>query len=177
MNNAKQGQALLLASLNRAAAPQGFSFLPSDLSFSAVSASENPNREVQVTYTATPESLFEGAEVAYYDRLDLTSLFANAGVASVEMVKGATTTADVVTALNTRFDMGFTAEDFDLSLAIGAEDDVVVLTALPGSYAFKGALSVSLVVDKTPLNEAVVNPELDSMEPDAAPVDSEAQPV
>jgi hypothetical protein len=169
MNSNKSGQALLLAALNRAAAPQGYSFSASDLTFSAVAASENPNREVQVSCTAVAESQFEGSKVVFFNRIDLGPLFSAAGYEAIEMIKGATTVGEVVDAINSRFDMGFTAEDFDLSIAVSSEDDTVVLEALPGSYAFKGQLLISMVVEKTQMDDAVVNPELAGMESDAQP--------
>lgn len=169
MNSAKTGRALLLAALNRAAAAQGYSFSESDLTFSAVSATDNPNREVEVTYAATPESQFEGQEVAYYNRIDLGPLFANAGYEVIEMAPGASMAGSVVEYINNRFDMGFTAEDFDFDAPIGDSDESVVLTALPGSYAFKGQLVILLVEPKVQLSEVVVNPELDGMEADAQP--------
>lgn len=172
MNNAATGRALLLAALNAAAAPQGYSFIDTDLSFSAAAASTNPNREVEVTYSAVEGSGYSGQAVAFYDRLDLTAAFTNAGIATVEQVKGATTVGELVTALNTRYGCGFTAEDFDLSPAIAPEDTQVLLTALVGSYAFKGELLVSLVEQEVPLAEAVVNPELGGLQ--FTPVDSEA---
>ncbi|MNJ01677.1 hypothetical protein D3C73_1613760 [compost metagenome] len=80
---------------------------------------------------------------------------------------------DLVAKLNTRFDLGFNADDFDLAAAIEVGSDSIVLEALPGSFAFKGQLLVSLVVDKLPLTEAVVNPELGGLQIEI--VDSEAQ--
>ncbi|MNO12916.1 hypothetical protein D3C76_25340 [compost metagenome] len=172
MNAAKTGRSALLAALNAAAA-EGVVFQASDLDFAAPVASTNPNREVEVTYTATPDSLFEGSAVAFYDRLDLTAWFAAAGIDTVEMLQGDTTVGDLVAKLNTRFDLGFNADDFDLAAAIEVGSDSIVLEALPGSFAFKGQLLVSLVVDKLPLTEAVVNPELGGLQIEI--VDSEAQ--
>ena len=169
MNSAKTGRALLLAALNRAAAAQGYSFSESDLTFSAVTGTDNPNREVEVTYAATPESQFEGQAVAYYNRIDLSPLFANAGYATIEMAPGAATTGEVVQAINSRFDMGFTEEDFAFDTVIDAAAESVTLTALAGSYGFKGELIIALVEPKVQLSEAVVNPELDGMEADAQP--------
>lgn len=175
MNSAATGRALLLAALNAAAAAQGYSFADTDLDFSAVAASTNVNREVEVTYTATAESMYEGSAVAFYDRVDLTPAFSAAGIETVELTKGATTVAELVDALNTRYGCGFTAEDFDLSPAIAPEDSTVLLTALGTSYGFKGDLLVSLVEQQVPLAEAVVNPELGGLV--FTPVDSEAQPA
>jgi len=169
MNSNKSGQALLLAALNRAAAPQGYSFSASDLTFSAVAASDNPNREVQVTYTATADSMFEGSSVAFYDRIDLSPLFTGAGIESIDMAPGAATAGEVVEYLNSRFDMGFTQEDFDFDAAVSDAAEEVVLVALEGSYAFKGQLVVRLVEPKVQLNEAVVDPELGSLEEGAQP--------
>lgn len=172
MNAAHTGRALLLAALNVAAAVQGKTLLATDLTFGAVEASTNPNREVQVGLEATPDALFSGSMDVFFDRLDLTAVFADAGIDNVTLIKGATTVGEVVDAINTRFGMGFTAEDFDLTAVVGEEDTEVVLTALAGSYAFKGELLVDLAVAKTPLAEAVVNPELGGLQ--VTPVDSEA---
>lgn len=174
MNSAATGRALLLAALNVAAAAQGYTFTDTDLSFGSVSASTNPNREVEVTYTGSGERFTDSA-VAFYDRLDLTPLFTGAGIEVVELTKGATTVAELVDALNTRYGCGFTADDFDLAPTIAPEDTEVLLTALAGSYGFKGDLLVSLVEATVPLAEAVVNPELGGLQ--FTPVDSEAQPA
>ncbi|MNZ16794.1 hypothetical protein D3C78_337740 [compost metagenome] len=174
MNSAKTGRAALLAALNAAAA-EGVTFAASDLEFAAPAASTNPNREIGVTYTATPNSQFEGSAEAFYDRLDLTDWFAAAGVTTVEMLQGDATVGDLVEKLNARFDLGFTADDFDLAAAIEPGSDSVVLEALPGSFAFKGQLLVSLVEEKLPLTEAVVNPELGGLNIEI--VDSEAAPA
>ncbi|MNB58495.1 hypothetical protein D3C87_332480 [compost metagenome] len=175
MNAAHTGRALLLAALNVAAAVQGKTLLASDFTFGAVAASTNPNREVEVELTAAPESLFSGEQTVFFDRLDVQGIFTAAGITDVTIIKGATTVGEVVDAINTRFGLGFTAEDFDLTTVVGEEDTEVVLSALPGSFAFKGDLLVSLAVAKTPLAEAVVNPELGGLE--VTPVDSEAEPA
>ncbi|MNB61190.1 hypothetical protein D3C87_957900 [compost metagenome] len=175
MNAAHTGRALLLASLNAAAAAQGITFTPDDLVFLTPVPSTNPNREVQVTYQASPSSLFEGEAVAFYDRLDLTALFEGAGIDLIEVVKGFPTTTELVEHLNTRFGMGFNLDDFMIGTVINEEDTEVVLEALPGSFAFKGQLLISLVVAKTPLADAVVNPELGGLQ--VTPVDSEAEPA
>ncbi|QTH80207.1 hypothetical protein PA10_00007 [Pseudomonas phage pPa_SNUABM_DT01] len=174
MNSAKTGRAALLAALN-AAANEGVSFLASDLSFAAPEASTNPNREVQVVYSATPDSLFEGSATAFYDRLDLTAWFASYNINNIEVLQGDETVGALVEKLNTRFDLGFTDDDFDFAQAIEPGSDSIVLEALPGSFAFKGQLLVSLVVDKLPLTEAVGNPELGGLQIEI--VDSEAQPT
>lgn len=174
MNAAHTGRALLLQALNFAAGEQGKVLLASDLTFGTVAVSTNPNREVMVNIAATAESpTFEGAMDVFFDRLDATAVFTNSGILDVAMAQGPATVGELVDAINTRFGTGFGAEDFDLTVAIGAEDTEVVLAALPGSYAFKGELLVSLVVAKTPLAEAVVNPELGGLE--LNPVDSQPQ--
>ena len=173
MNAAHAGRALLLAALNVAAAAQGKTLLASDFTFGEVAASTNPNREVQVELTAAPESLFSGEQTVFFDRLDLQGIFTAAGINDVTVIRGATTVGELVTGLNDRFGLGFNAEDFDLTAAIGEEDTEVVLSALPTSFAFKGELLVTLAVAKTPLADAVVNPELGGLE--VTPVDSEAQ--
>jgi len=153
MNAAHTGRALLLAALNVAAAVQGKTLLASDFTFGAVATSTNPNREVEVELTAAPESLFSGEQTVFFDRLDVQGIFTAAGINDVTIIKGAATVGEVVDAINTRFGLGFNAEDFDLT--------AVVL--------------VSLAVAKTPLAEAVVNPELGGLE--VTPVDSEAEPA
>lgn len=173
MNAAHAGRALLLAALNVAAAAQGKTLLASDFTFGEVAASTNPNREVQVALTAAPESLFSGEQTVFFDRLDVQGIFTTAGINDVTILKGATTVGEVVDAINTRFGLGFTAEDFDLTAPLAEDDTEVVLIALPGSFAFKGEMLVTLAVAKTPLAEAVVNPELGGLE--VTPVDSEAQ--
>lgn len=172
MNAAHTGRALLLAALNVAAAAQGKTLLASDFTFGEVAVSTNPNRDTQVQLTAAPESLFEGEQTVFFDRLDVQGIFTDAGIVDVTVIKGATTVGELVDGLNTRFGLGFTAEDFDLTAVIGEEDTEVVLSALPGSFAFKGDLLVTLAVAKTPLAEAVVNPELGGLQ--VTPVDSEA---
>lgn len=176
MNDAHIGRALLLAALNVAAAAQGKTLLASDLTFGPVATSTNPNREVQVHIAATEASAgFEGEMDIFYDRLDLQAVFTDAGITDVTVIKGAINVGGLIDTLNDRFGLGFNADDFDVSVEIGAEDTEVVLTALPGSYAFKGDLLVTLAVAKTPLAEAVVNPELGGLQ--VTPVDSEAEPA
>jgi len=176
---AKSGLGILLASLNRAALASGHQFSDTDLSFSAVEVSTNPAKESQVTYTATPASTFEGSEVAFFNRLDLTTVFTTAGIASIEMTKGFTTTGEVVAALNARFGTEFDATDIDFNGVIDPElDTSVILMADAGSYGFQGMLEVQLVEQQVPLAEAVVDPVLDGPAySDVTPVDSEAQPA
>ena len=171
MNITKTGRAVLLAALNRAAEPQGYRFSESDLTFSAVSITERPGREVEVTYAATPDSIFEGQEVAYYNRLDLGPLFANAGYEVIKMAPGAVNVGEVVEYINDRFSMGFTEEDFDFDAPVGDSDESVVLTALPGSYAFKGQLEILLVEPKIKLSDVVLTSDIDLMEVAAQPQD------
>ena len=159
MNSAKTGRLALLAALN-AAAKEGVTFLASDLEFATPVASTNPNRDTEVTYTAVADSQFEGSAVAFYDRLDLTAWFAAAGVSAIEVVKPFATVGELVEKLNTRFDLGFTEEDFDFTVAIAEGDSEVVLEALPGSFAFKGELIVALKDAKTPLADTAESAEL-----------------
>lgn len=174
MNAAHTGRALLLAALNVAAAAQGKVLAASDLTFAPVTASTNPNRESQVHLVATGQSeLYEGEMDVFFNRLDVQGIFTDAGIADVAIAAGATTVGQVVDALNTRYGLGFNDEDFDLTAVVGEEDTEVVLSALGTSFAFKGDLLVSLVVAKTPLAEAIVNPELGGLQ--VTPVDSEAQ--
>lgn len=174
MNAAATGQALLLQALNFAAGEQGKVLLASDLTFGPVAVSTNPNREVQVHIAATEESpTFEGEMDVFFDRLDLTGVFAASGINDIAVIKGAATVGELIDGINTRFGTGFGAQDFDLTAVIEEDDTEVVLAALPTSYAFKGELLISLVVAKTPLAEAVVNPELGGLE--LNPVDSQPQ--
>jgi len=160
----KSGRGVLLAALNKAAATKGFSFAPTDLNFGPVEASSNPARQNQVIYTATADSQYEGSQVAYYDRLDLTQLFVSAGIVNVELTQGASTTGDVVAALNARFGLGFTAEDIDFNVAVDPAATSVILQALEGSYGFQGQLEIQLVEGSIPLAEVVVDPVLDGPE-------------
>lgn len=159
----KSGRGLLLAALNKAAAEKGFSFAPSDLTFGAVAESTNELRESQVVYTATPDSGFEGEAIAFYNRLDLSDLFTNAGIEVVQVPAGATTVEEVVGRLNHRYGLGFTAEDIVFGETVAEDAGSIVLTAAEGSLGFKGQLTVELVVGKFPLAEVVVDPVLDDM--------------
>lgn len=170
---AKSGLDLLFKSLNRAAAVNGFSFAATDLDFSPVSVSDNPELEVQVTYTATADSMFEGSAVAQYNRLDLTQLFA--GVDAV-VAAGPTTAGELVAAINARYGLGFTEADIDFTAPIGAEDTSAVLVAQEGSYGFKGQLLVQLDQPKVQVSEATGGSAVELDSADAQPVDSEPQP-
>lgn len=167
----KSGRGVLLAALNKAAAAQGYSFAPADLSFGPVEASTNPVRQHQVVYTAAAESRYEGSQTAYYDRLDLTQLFVNAGIVSVELTQGPVNTGEVVAALNARFGLGFTAEDIDFSVAVDPAATSVILQAMEGSYGFQGQLEIQMVEGDVPLAEVIVDPVLDGPSyPEPVPV-------
>lgn len=157
----KSGRGILLTALNQAAAQQGYTFVKSDLDFGPVEASTNPAREAQIQYAATEASRFIGSQTAFYNRLDLTSLFANAGIDTVQIHKGPLTTEGVVAKLNQRYGLGFTAEDIVFGEAIAEDATEVVLTAEAGSHGYVGTVVVELVEGKVPLAEVVLDPVLD----------------
>lgn len=166
----KSGRGILLAALNRAAAAQGYSFTADDLQFGAVEESTNPARESQVSYAATPNSRYEGEQVAYYNRLDLSEIFTRGGVDVVQVYAGPTTVAEVVAAVNQRFSLGFTEDDIDFSGEFEEGASVVTLVANPASHGYQGTVAVELVEGKVPLAEVVLDPILDGPDyPEALP--------
>ncbi len=159
----KTGRGLLFAALNKAAAAQGYEFAESDLVFGPVAESTNPARESEVAYSAHPDSPdFEGSAVAFYNRLDLTALFAAAGIEVVQVAAGAATVGEVVQRVNARYSLQFGADDIQ-NLDAAVEGSSVVLQATATSYGFKGQVSVELVEGKTPLAEVIVDPLLDDL--------------
>lgn len=159
----KSGLGVLFSALRKAAAAEGFELLPSDIIIGAVEASSNPARESQVAYTATPDGQYTGEAIAYYTRLDLQGIFTAAGIDGVEIEAGAETVQDVVDAVNYRYSTGFTAADIDVSGDLSVIDGLVTLQANPTSHGFKGALQVRLVeqaLEKLPLSEVIVDPDL-----------------
>lgn len=156
----KSGRGLLLAALNKAAAEKGVTFKQTDLLFGAVEESTNPAREVQMTYSAAPDTQFEGEAVAFYNKIDLTSLFENAAIEVVQISAGPTTLAEVVAAVNARYSLGFTSDDIVTEGDFEAEASTVVLVAAEGSYGFKGQVIVEVVEGKLPLAEVIGDPVL-----------------
>ncbi|MNP89193.1 hypothetical protein D3C85_15970 [compost metagenome] len=186
----KSGQGVLLEALNKAVRPQGFEFAAGELTFGAVAPSSNPEREAEVQYSVTDpagisktingvSSKITGSAVAYCDRLDLSQMFLNVGIEVPSVPAGEyATSGDVVAALNVRYDLGFTAEDIDFTVAVSEQS--VVLTALASSYGFRGDLVVDIVQagePEVPLAEVVINPVLTGPDyGDVSPVDPDAQP-
>lgn len=156
----KSGRGLLLAALNKAAAEKGVTFKPTDLLFGSVEESTNPAREVQMTYTAAPDTQFEGEAVAFYNKIDLTALFENAAIEVVQISAGPTSIAEVVAAVNARYSLGFTSDDIVTEGDFEAEASTVVLVAAEGSYGFKGQVIVEVVEGKLPLAEVIGDPVL-----------------
>lgn len=152
----KSGRGILLAAINRAA-KNGYSFNQSDLDFAAPEATTENGKTTKVVYTATESSNYEGSQDAFFDKLDLTALFAAAGIEEVQVSAGAVagnSHQDVANAVNARYSTGFTADD----IAAGSFEpgvNEVTLIAAAGSYGYQGQLVVQLVEGKIPLAEAV----------------------
>lgn len=186
----KSGRGVFLEAVNKAVRDQLFEFAAGELTFSPVAASTNPAREAEVEVAvANAEGIiksFSGAEirisgsqVVFFDRLDIGVMFLNVGIEVPSVPAGTyATTGDVVAALNARYDLGFTAEDIDFTAAV--EDTMITLTALPGSYGFRGDVMVEIQQageQEVPLTDVVINPVLDGPDYDyVSPVDPDAQP-
>jgi len=186
----KTGRGVFLEAVNKAVRGQGFEFAAGELTFSPVEESTNPAKEAEVQVTVANaegiiksvngvETRISGPQVVFFDRLDIGTMFLNVGI-EVPAVPAGTyaTTGDVVAALNARYGLDFTEEDIDFTVAV--EDISVMLTALPGSYAFRGDLMVDIHQagePELPLADVVINPVLDGPDyGDVTPVDSEPQP-
>lgn len=186
----KTGRGVFLEAVNKAVRGQGFEFAAGELTFSPVAPSTNPAKEAEVEVAvANAEGIIKsvngvdtrisGPQVVFFDRLDIGQMFLNVGI-EVPAVPAGTyaTTGDVVAALNARYGLDFTEEDIDFTVAV--EDISVMLTALPGSYAFRGDLMVDIQQagePELPLADVVINPVLDGPDyGDVTPVDSEPQP-
>lgn len=157
----KSGRGILLAAINKAA-KAGFVFTPSDITFSQPEVVDISGKDTKVVYTANANSKFEGAQDAFFNRLDLTGIFTAAGIDTVEVLQSAVTadtSAAVVAAVNARYSLGFTAEDI-LDEAFEPGVTSVTLNANPLSHGYAGQLLVQLVEGKTPLAEVVVDPVL-----------------
>ena len=186
----KTGRGVFLEAVNKAVRGQGFEFAAGELTFSPVAASTNPAREAEVEITVTNaegiiksvidvETRISGSQVVFFDRLDIGLLFLNEGIEVPSVPVGTyATTGDVVAALNARYGLDFTEEDIDFSVVV--EDVSVMLTALSGSYGFRGDLMVDIQQvgePEAPLSDVVINPVLDGPDyGDVTPVDSEPQP-
>lgn len=186
----KTGRGVFLEAVNKAVRGQGFEFAAGELTFSPVAASTNPAKEAEVEVTVANaegiiksvngvETRISGPQVVFFDRLDIGQMFLNVGIEVPSVPVGTyATTGDVVAALNTRYGLDFTADDIDFTVAV--EDTSVMLTALPGSYGFRGDLMVDIQQagePEAPLSDVVINPVLDGPDyGDVTPVDSEPQP-
>jgi len=186
----KTGRGVFLEAVNKAVRGQGFEFAAGELTFSPVEVSTNPAKEAEVQVAVANaegiiksvngvETRISGPQVVFFDRLDIGMMFLNVGIEVPEVPAGTyTTTGDVVAALNARYGLDFTEEDIDFSVVV--EDTSVMLTALPGSYAFRGELMVDIQqagAPELPLADVVINPVLDGPDyGDVTPVDSEPQP-
>lgn len=181
----KTGRGVFLEALNKAVRDQGFEFAAGELTFGLVDPSTNPAKEVEVEVSvASAEGIImsvngvdtriSGSQVVFFDRLDIGQMFLNVGIEVPEVPAGTyTSTGDVVAALNDRYDLDFTEEDIDFNGA--REDTSAILTALPGSYGFRGELMVSIQQEgapELPLADVVINPVLDGPDyGDVTPVD------
>lgn len=168
------GRAVLLAAINRGIAASGYQFAEDNLVFGAVEASENPARESQIEITPGSNTTVTGqgvdpiviseSQTIYFTRLDLTEIFTAASIAEVQIHEGPTTVAEVMAAVNDRYNLGFTAEDIVVDGAVEPGSTSVNLVAAAGSYGFKGQVSVSLVAVATPLANVVADPVLGDLE-------------
>lgn len=186
----KTGRGVFLEAVNKAVRGQGFEFAAGELTFSPVTASTNPEREAEVEVAVANaegiiksvngvETRISGSQVVFFDRLDIGVMFLDVGIEVPSVPAGTyATTGDVVAALNARYDLGFTAEDIDFTAAV--EDTMITLTALPGSYGFRGDLMVEIQQageQEVPLADVVINPVLNGPDYDYVyPVDPDAQP-
>lgn len=186
----KSGRGVFLEAVNKAVRDQGFEFAAGELTFSPVVASTNPAREAEVEVAvANAEGIIKsvngvdtrisGSQVVFFDRLDIGVMFLDVGIEVPSVPAGTyATTGDVVAALNARYDLGFTAEDIDFTAAV--EDTMITLTALPGSYGFRGDVMVEIQQagePEVPLADVVINPVLDGPDYDYVyPVDPDAHP-
>lgn len=186
----KSGRGVFLEAVNKAVRGQGFEFAAGELTFSPVAESTNPAKEAEVEVTianaegiiksvAGVDTRISGPQVVFFDRLDLGQMFLNVGIEVPSVPVGTYATAgDVVAALNTRYGLGFTADDIDFTAPV--EDISVVLSALSTSYGFRGDVMVDIQQagePEAPLSDVVINPVLDGPDyGDVTPVDSEPQP-
>ena len=186
----KTGRGVFLEAVNKAVRDQGFEFAAGELTFSPVAESTNPAKEAEVEVAvASAEGIImsvngvdtriSGTQVVFFDRLDIGQMFLNVGIEVPSIPFGEyATTGDVVAALNTRYGLDFTEDDIEYY--VGVEGTSVILTALAGSYGFRGELMVSIQQadePEAPLADVVINPVLDGPDyGDVTPVDSEPQP-
>lgn len=140
----KSGKGILIDAINRGIAQVDPTLVltANDIELGAVEVSSNEERESQVTFAAKAGTDFEGEATVFFDRRDLTELFASAGIEVVQVPEGPTTTAEVVAALNLRYGAGFTADDIVMNTDAVIEGNEVTLSAEPTSHGFKGEVLV-----------------------------------
>ena len=140
----KSGKGILIDAINRGIAQVDPTLVltANDIELGAVEVSSNEERESQVTFAAKAGTDFEGEATVFFDRRDLTELFASAGIDVVQVPEGPTTTAEVVAALNLRYGAGFTADDIVMNTDAVIEGNEVTLSAEPTSHGFKGEVLV-----------------------------------
>lgn len=161
----KAGRMLLLAAINRAAR-KGSVFTFADITFGNPTAGVFQGRNTEVVYTARHNHpKYEGTQQAFFNRIDLEAMFAASNITEVQVraseVNG-NSTADVVTAVNARYGLGFDDNDIvDETFEDG--DNPIVLRANPLSHGYSGEIVVELVYPAGALASVVVSSVIDDL--------------
>lgn len=114
---------------------------------------------------------YYGYQTYYYNRKSLndwTTQYAPNGI--VVSVNGITTIAELLVLLNNLFNAGFSTQDFaDGPLPTGPYPTNIILPALATSYAFTGALLVTLSANVIPFGEAFPVTDLGNLDGTSVP--------
>lgn len=161
----KAGRRLLLAAINREA-KVGHVFTFADITFGDPVVVDHLGKNTEVVYTARPNHpKYEGAQKAYFNKVDLEAMFAASIITDVQVrasdVLG-NTTADVVTAVNARYGLGFDDNDI-IDETFGGGLGPVILRANPMSHGYTGEIVVELVEPANTLASMVVSSVIDDI--------------
>lgn len=152
---AKRSVELLLDEINRLNAN---AFTLSDLDFGVPARVNQYERNTKIKVTATPNSKYIGSQEVWYNRLDLTKVFASAQIETIEL-KGydVQSTLDLLKELNHTYSLNLDDKDIvEEALDFTHFPQTVILRTHGDSMAFEGELKVTVIEGILDLDEVIV---------------------
>lgn len=134
-----------------------------DINFGTPEVITENSRNTKITLTAKPDSPYDTSQTFYYNRMDLAFIFAQ--LSNEFQRSSVSSIADVIAAVNERFQINLTDEDYTAS-ALPSGDGTVIITAKAGSLNYWQSGEIELVSSapvKRPLAEAFPNNILDGL--------------
>lgn len=161
----KLPRAIILDLIN--ADNEGLELLESEVTFADPEV-EVGERNTSVLLTAAPSGRFSGTRTIYYNRLDLDEDIVSTGDAVFEKTGAIESIADLLDAINSRFNLNLTLDEVSTTTFPEFEDTpgeshTVTITALATSLVYIGEVEVTLTIATVDLATAIAVNELNGL--------------